>query len=235
MTTQPKPKNPKSRKPKSTMTAEQIRQVIPDYRAAGASLLQARFTAAYICNGMDPADAYMTALGKDNLRRSLAASRGATMLRDEPVRLLLARYTDAFMAEQKGRLEPLLVETLMARAFWDPAEFFSADGDVAFTSWDQIPKSRRMAVDGMKVKWYGQGATRSAIELDMASRQQSLALLAQYAGMLRLPTGDPADPNNRNTVTMTPDALASLQSLYSQAAMKHKAARKVPDGQTPQS
>lgn len=206
-------------KNKTTMTADQIRQVLPDYRSTGANLLQARFAACYISNGLNIAQAYRDALGNQSLKSSTASSNGSALLRAPEVRDLLAQYTNNFIQGEKDKLEPKILKTLVARAFWDPKDYFSPEGQPLFSDWSEVPEAARMAIESITLSYFGKNADRSAVEMKMANRHQSLAMLAQYVAMLK-GTGPAGTDPGPNGITLTPDTIVTLQSLYSAEALK---------------
>lgn len=204
-------------KAKTCMTVDDIRKILPDFRSTGANILQARFAACYISNGMNGPEAYKEAKGQPNLSHKAATSQSSTLLSDPAVRKLLLLYTQSFIQAKKDELEPKILKTLWARAFWDPAEYFDEEGQPRFTDWNQVPLDMRMAVESIELQYFGQGATRSAVKMKMASRHQAIAMLAQYVGMLKgvLP-GDGDNPNSG----LTPDVMASLSALYAGASKR---------------
>lgn len=200
------------------MTADQIKQILPDYRSTGASLIQARFAACYVSNGLDPVQAYKDAYAKPQTRTKTAEAQGYALLRTPEVRTLVQRFTNSWIEGKKETLEPKILKSLMARAFWDPAELFDVNGEPNFESWDAVPEETRMAIDGIELQYYGKDANQSAVRYKMASRQQAIAMLAQYIGITK--GNMPQDMDSKTQpIAMTPGALASLQAIYSRQAL----------------
>ena len=151
------------------------------------------------------------------------------MLREPAVRTLLQQYTNNLIQEKKDELEPKILKTLWARAFWDPAEYFDCEGQPKFTDWSQIPPDARLAIEALEKRYWGKDADASTVEIKMADRHKALSMLAQYVGMLKgLMPGTNGEPGQQ--IGLTPEALVSLQSLYASAAPKAKRANNTETG-----
>lgn len=209
---QPRPKPPAI----ARMTADEIRCVIPNYKAMGLDLATARFVAIYISNGMDATAAYKAANGKYANHVSYG-QKATILLRSPQVQAAIAQYMQAWLAERREKLESKIIETLWQQAFYDPADFIRPDGSPCFDTWEQVPVEKRVCIVSIKTLPRGQ-SEMLITELTLCDRAQALEKLARYVNLF-------AAERDTNSLTLKVDEPTQerLSRIFSVLPMGNKA------------
>jgi hypothetical protein len=186
--------------------AEDIREVIPNFRELGMTLQEARFAAEYLTNGLNGTQAYKSAISS-TCQDSTAASKGTMYLKREGVRMAISQFMSAWLGERKEKLEQKIIGVLWAQAFYDPADFYKPTGEPAFVSWDEIPAELRVCVESIETKQYGQQAEVSRTVMKLVKRDTALERLARYIALFS------AEEVNHN-LNLTAEAEKKLNDIF---------------------
>ena len=188
----------------------QAEDMFPDWKDAGATLPEVYFAVEYLTNGFDASRAYSTVFPAGTRRK--ATWGGAAWLRRPTVQHLLSSYTSAWLRGRIAYLEKEIMDTTVARAFYDPSMFLKPDGSPAFDRWDDIPEVFRRCIEGIDVKFWGKDATRQSITYTLANRGDALKQLTQILSLIK----EGMAGKEKESDTMTPDTEMLLSTIFSQ-------------------
>ena len=184
--------------------------MFPDWRDTGATLPEVYFAVEYLTNGFDATLAFSTVFPAGTRRK--ASFGGAAYLRRPTVQALLSAYTAAWLRGRVAYLEKEIMDTTLARAFYDPSMFLNPDGTPAFESWEDIPEVYRRCIEGIDVKFWGKDADRQSITFQLANRSDAMKQLSQILAMIKQGMAGSKEEES----TMTPDTEMLLSSIFSQ-------------------
>lgn len=187
----------------------QAEDMFPDWKDMGATIQEVYFSVEYLTNGFDAQKAYAALFPAETPKK--AAFGGNSYLRRPTVQRLLSAYTAAWLRGRVAYLEKEVLDTTMARAFYDPAKFLNPDGTPAFDSWDDIPPVYRRCIEGIDVKFWGKDASRQSVSYTLANRAEAMQQLTRLLGLIKEGMGDSSRESQ-----MTPDTEMLLSSIFSQ-------------------
>jgi hypothetical protein len=188
----------------------QAEDMFPDWKDMGATLPEVYFAVEYLTNGFDAVQAFSTVFPAGTRRK--ATWGGAAYLRRPTVQALLSAYTEAWLRGRIAYLEKEIMDTTVARAFYDPSMFLNPDGSPAFDRWEDIPAVYRRCIEGIDVKFWGKDANRQSITYTLANRSDSLKQLSQILSLIK----DGMAERKGEASTMTPDTEMLLSSIFAQ-------------------
>lgn len=188
----------------------QAEDMFPDWKDMGATLPEVYFAVEYLTNGFDSTLAYSTVFPAGTRRK--ATWGGAAYLRRPTVQSLLSSYTSAWLRGRVAYLEKEIMDTTLARAFYDPSMFLNPDGSPAFDRWEDIPEVYRRCIEGIDVKFWGKDANRQSVTYTLANRSDALKQLSQILSLIK----EGMAAKDKDSSTMSPDTEMLLSSIFSQ-------------------
>lgn len=159
----------------------------------------------YVHNGNNKADAYRRAYHskfntetrklehdyKDHTkeeihrRNEITSTKGYDLFSIPYIRKVIRIIEKKYMKEIRDYLPQSMLEQLVIQATYDPSMFFTPEGKVAFSSWEEIPKKYRCCVEGIEQKAYGKDADVTITTIKLVDREKSRKyLLKMCPGLL---------------------------------------------------
>jgi hypothetical protein len=172
----------------------------------GLNIKDILFLAEYVSNGFNAIDAWLNSHGRKNGSRNHAGGMGRALLKTDGMREALRIFLEIWLAERKGKLETKIIDVLMARAFYDIADFINADGSPKFESLEDVPEAKRCVIDGIETRSYGKDADKQHTVLKLADREKAIEKLSAYIKLYRDPTGV--------VLELTEDTVRNLKRVF---------------------
>lgn len=196
------------------LTPAQVRQVVPNWQEAGATLPQARFAAEYCSNGFNAVRAYRNAVNSTGSYATMS-TMSSKMMQELSVVKCIEAFTASWIGEKRLQLHSKILQILWAQAFYDPSMFINGEGQPKFKDLDELPIDMRCVVLGIKKRYHGKDATESTIEIELVDRKSAIRELAAYVNLMK-------DSKTIPTITLSADGEAMLTSVFATAmnAMK---------------
>lgn len=161
------------------------------------SIKQRAFAWYYVYNNNNKADAYRRAYisrynketgqldylekelhdsldGKTQEKRStLLAVKARNIYRFSYVREMISQIQDHFEKELRSDLQTSMLDQMIIQATYDPSMFFTPTGQIAFNTWEEIPKKYRCCVESIETKAYGKDADTIIRTIKLADRDKA--------------------------------------------------------------
>lgn len=106
-----------------------------------------------------------------------------SLMQREDIKLAIRKGIQKRMSEALDNLDSKLLDTYITRAFYDPADFISDDGEPYALS--EIRPELRCVVDGVEKKYFGKDADAFTITLKLANRDTALKTLSDFMSNVR--------------------------------------------------
>lgn len=169
------------------------------------SIKYIQFVAIYLTNGLDGKDAYLKSIARKGTKEESARVEAIRILQIPTVQEAVRDAFNDWLGEKKSKLEKQIIDNLCARAFYDPEIFYTPDGKVKFSSWEQIPKEYHCCVESMEVKYYGKDADKDVVVLRLADKSKAMKELSQYIELYK-----PSEIGLR----LTDDTVGKLKTIF---------------------
>jgi len=128
----------------------------------------------------DAAKAYTKAYGTTGNTAYSSASR---LLKDDKIQQMFANEIAVILKEKRIPLEKRILDTWVARAFYDPTEIIDLDGRLTITTAELRKRGLQVCIDAINEKMTAQGDTY--VEYKLADRDKALDMLQKYIQMVK--------------------------------------------------
>lgn len=159
------------------------------------------------------------------MANGLVEAHARLVLSRSAVSKSLKMLVDLFIAERKISYVPRILAVLESQAFYDPADFFTGEGDLKCPLED-LTYLQRVCIEGIDTKFYGKDANRAVTTVKLVNRFQALDKLIKYVGLLQeAPTITQNITQTGNIQNVHPTALPKetqlrLEAIFDQVRLK---------------
>lgn len=140
----------------------------------GLSIQELRFVREVCTRGFDYAKAHEIAgfVGENYYDHRI---EGRKLAAKENIAEAIKRFIDVAIGPYIETLQYEVVEKLRNMATWDVLDFFNDDGSVKQLS--DIPEDKRVAIEGVNIRFYGKDAQRKVVEFKLTDRKNIMSML----------------------------------------------------------
>lgn len=163
----------------------QARKIVPNWRHLKIQARYLKFAAEWLLNGHNATDAYMRHCAAPGTMRSSATVEASRVLARTEVQQAIKFVLEESIGKIKADLEDKILNTLWRRAFYDPAQFLTTDGEPKFNHLEDVPEEWRCCIEGIESQYFGKDADQKVIKIKLADRDKAMDRLAKYIDLFR--------------------------------------------------
>lgn len=174
----------------------------------GLTAKEIKFVGEYCTNGFDAVSAMKASkLLPDDASPTLGRLKSLELLNKQNIITAVNRFVSSELDPYRDKLNYQILNSMQARAFYDPDTFFEADGTAR--PLNQIPPHLRQAIDSVEVKHYGKDGNVLETVYKLADKTQAIKSLRELLDRKAGP-----DDDSMNTGTR-----ARLNEIFFKAGM----------------
>jgi hypothetical protein len=174
----------------------------------GLTAKEIKFVGEYCTNGSDAVSAIKASkLFPDDASPTLGRLKSLELLNKQNIITAVNRFVSSELDPYRDKLNYQILNSMQARAFYDPDTFFEADGTAR--PLNQIPPHLRQAIDSVEVKHYGKDGNVLETVYKLADKTQAIKSLRELLDRKAGP-----DDDSMNTGTR-----ARLNEIFFKAGM----------------
>lgn len=162
----------------------------------GLTAKEIKFVGEYCTNGFDAVSAMKASkLLPDDASPILGRLKSLELLNKQNIITAVNRFVSSELDPYRDKLNYQILNSMQARAFYDPDTFFEADGTAR--PLNQIPPHLRQAIDSVEVKHYGKDGNVLETVYKLADKTQAIKSLRELLDRKAGPDDDSMNAGTR--------------------------------------
>lgn len=170
---------------KKPISLPQARRIIPNWRHLKLEAKYLKFAAEWLMNGHNATEAYVRHVARPGTKRDCACVDASRALARAEVQQAIKAVLEESIGKMKADLEDKILNTLWRRAFYDPAQFLTTDGEPKFNHLEDVPEEWRCCIESIESQYFGKDADQKVIKVKLADRDKAMDRLAKYIDLFR--------------------------------------------------